>query len=276
MRVLRIGLALAVAMTAVGCDKETGPFLAPEVPLAYTRFVNAVPDTFGLDFRFIDQLEYSPSAILLGFRGFTPYQGTAPGSRPLRVFTNPGGDVPDIDVVSQTLIDESVTLTAGTYYTIAIVGFSRAGSTPGVSLMVIEDPIPADVGGNVAVRTIHLGSGMANVDVFGTAASADPLPGTPTFANVGFGSQTAYTTRPPGTLAFRVTQAGTTDPVLITASAPNGIPADPSEGHTTVGGVQQAGTAITAFVFPATPADKLGGSVFAAPGIVYVVDRHPR
>jgi hypothetical protein len=273
MRVLRIGLALAVAMTAVGCDKETGPFLAPEVPLAYTRFVNAVPDTFHLDYRFIDQLEYSPSAILLQFRQFTPYQGTAPGTRPLRVFTNPGGDAPDIDIVANTIIDESVTLTAGTYYTIAVVGFTRTGSTPAVSLMVMEDPIPSDVA-NVAVRTVHFGSGMANLDVFGTADDADPLPGSPTFSNVGFGSSTAYTTQAPGALAFQVTTAGTTT-VLAARDAPAGIAADPSEGHTTVGGVQQAGSVITAFVFPASSTGTAGAS-FTAPGIVYVVDRHPR
>ena len=45
MRVSRIGLALVGALLAVGCDKDDGPFFAPQVPLAYTRFVNAIPDT---------------------------------------------------------------------------------------------------------------------------------------------------------------------------------------------------------------------------------------
>ena len=170
MRVLRIGLALAVAMTAVGCDKETGPFFAPEVPLAYTRFVNAVPDTFSLDFRFIDQLEYSPNAVLLGFRGFTPYQGTAPGTRPLRVFTNPGGEVPDIDIVSHTIVDESVSLTAGTYYTIAVVGFTRTGSTPAASL------IPPRV--NVA-----LAPALVNLSCEGPTWYRDTPPTAPTSPN---------------------------------------------------------------------------------------------
>ena len=85
MRVMRIGLALAIASTLVGCDKESGPFFAPQVPLAYVRFINAVPDTFSVDFRFIDQIEYSPTAILRPFRSFTSYEGAAPGTRPLRV-----------------------------------------------------------------------------------------------------------------------------------------------------------------------------------------------
>ena len=91
MRVTRIGLALVGALMAVGCDKDDGPFFAPQVPLAYTRFINAIPDTGAVDFRFIDLLEYSPFAVQLTYRGFTPYQGTAPGARHLKVFTNPGG-----------------------------------------------------------------------------------------------------------------------------------------------------------------------------------------
>ena len=39
----------------------------------------------------LDILEYSPFAIQLAYRGATPYQGTAPGARHLKVFTNPGG-----------------------------------------------------------------------------------------------------------------------------------------------------------------------------------------
>lgn len=274
MRVLRIGLALAVAMTAVACEKDSGPFLPSHPPLAYTRFVNAVPDTFHLDYRFIDQLEYSPTAILLPFRGFTPYQGTETGTRQIRVFPNPGGEVPDINIVSQILLDESITLTAGSYYTIAAVGFARGGA-PALQLMVIEDPIPGDPGGNVSVRTVHLGAGMGPVDVYSTAATGDPLPGTPTFTGVGFGSQSAYVTRAPGVLAFQVTDAGAAA-VLAEAAAPNGVPGDPDNLLTTIGGVQQPGSVLTAFVFGPSSAGKVGGATFANPGIVYVVDRHPR
>lgn len=275
MRVMRIGLALAIASTLVGCDKETGPFFAPQVPLAYVRFINAVPDTFSVDFRFIDQIEYTPTAILRPFRSFTSYEGASPGTRPLRVFTNPGGTFPDINVVSQTLADESVSLVAGTYYSIIISGFSRTGQTPGASLLVLEDQIPADIGTNVAVRTVNLGSGLSNVDVFAAAASGDPLPATPLFPNVGYAGVSTYTMMAPGTRHLRVTASGTTDPVLMQAAAPNGVAGDPENLLTTIGGVQQAGSAITAFVFPASVAGSRAAS-FAAPGIVYVVDRHPR
>lgn len=274
MRVLRIGLALAAAMAAVGCDKDSGPFLATHPPLAYTRFVNAVPDTFHLDYRFIDQIEYSPTAILLPFRGFTPYQGTEAGTRQLRVFTNPAGVVPDINIVSQILADESITLTAGTYYTLAMVGFARGGA-PALQLMVLEDPIPSDPGGNIAVRVVHFGAGMGPVDVYSTAADTDPLPGTPSFSNLSFGSASAYVTRAPGALALQVTGAGAAA-VVAAANAPNGAAGDPDNLLTTIGGAQQAGSAITAFVFGPSSTGKVGGATFANPGIVYVIDRHPR
>ena len=103
MRVSRIGLALVGALVAVGCSKDDGPFLAPTVPLAYTRFINAIPDTGSADFRFVDVLEYSPFAVQLAYRGFTPYQGTAPGARHLKVFTNPGGNATQIPAVTGVL-----------------------------------------------------------------------------------------------------------------------------------------------------------------------------
>jgi hypothetical protein len=139
MRVNQIRLLLIGALAIVGCDKDDGPFLAPPVPLAYTRFINAVPDTVTLDYRFIDFLEYSPFAIQLAYRGFTPYQGTAPGSRHLRVFTDPGGS-PSLSDVTNVLADEQIALEEGKYYTIALVGFSRTGQSPSVTLRLYGIP----------------------------------------------------------------------------------------------------------------------------------------
>src|SRR5262245_33535093 len=115
MKRTRVVLLLAAPVLLTACDEDNGPFLAPQRPLAFTRFINAVPDTFATDWRFIDQLEYSPVGLLVAFRGFTPYQGTAPGARHIRVFTNPGGSFPDIKAVSQILVDTTITLTAGSY-----------------------------------------------------------------------------------------------------------------------------------------------------------------
>src|SRR5258705_7551824 len=81
-------LAFLTGVVVIGaCDKAgDGATLAPEPPMAYTRFVNAVADTGPTDWRFVDQLEYSPTMLGLRFRDFSPYQQTAPGPRHLKIF----------------------------------------------------------------------------------------------------------------------------------------------------------------------------------------------
>jgi hypothetical protein len=273
MRVKQIGLALVGVLAVAGCNKDDGPFFAPEVPLAFTRFINAIPDTGTVDFRFIDFLEYSPYAIQLPFRSFTPYQGTAPGSRHLRVFTDPGGNPSLIDV-TQILADEQLAFEVDKYYTIAIVGFSRAGQTPAVRLQVYEDPIP-DAGSSVAFRVAHLGSGLGAVSVGVTAASTDPIPD-PTFSNVGYLSATPYQSRATGTAWFRVQDASAAEIVTGTGrQGPAGAAADPLNQLTTIGGFGQAGSVVTAWIFPRSVSGSKAPNV-TAPSVVFTVDKHPR
>ena len=275
MRVTRIGLALVGALMAVGCEKDDGPFFAPQVPLAYTRFINAIPDTGAVDFRFIDLVEYSPFAVQLPYRSFTPYQGTAPGARHLKVFTNPGGTATQIPFVTGTLVDETPTFEAGKYYTLVAVGFSRTGSTPTVKLQVYEDVIP-DAGSNVAFRVVNLGSGLGSVNVGVTAASGDPIPGTPTFSNVAYLGASAYVTRPAGNAWFRVTDGTAAEIVAGNGrQAPVGLAGDPLNNLTTVGGSGQAGSVVTAFVFPRSVAGSTAPNV-TTPSLVFIVDKHPR
>lgn len=275
MRVKSIGLALIGALTAVGCEKNAGPFLAPVVPLAYTRFINAIPDTGGVDFRFVDYLEYSPFGIQVTFKGFTPYQGAAPGSRHLRVFTNPGGS-PNLGDVTNILLDEQLTFEEGKYYTIAAVGYSRAGSSPGLVLKVFEDAIP-DPGSNVAYRTVNLGSGLDAVNVSITASTSDPLPGSPEFSNVAYREQSAYITRATGAAVYRVQQTSSAA-VIASTTAPAGVVGAPDSLITTIGGSGQPGSVVTGFVFPRSVAGSKApqGSANANPVVLFIVDKHPR
>jgi len=275
MRVTRIGLALVGALMAVGCSKDDGPFFAPQVPLAYTRFINAIPDTGAVDFRFIDLLEYSPFAVQLPYRSFTPYQGTAPGARHLKVFTNPGGTATQIPFVTGVVVDETPTFEAGKYYTLVAVGFARTAGTPRVKLQVYEDVIP-DAGSNVAFRVINLGTGLGSVNVGVTANATDAIPGTPTFNNVAYLGASAYVTRPAGNAWFRV-QDGTAAEIVTGngRQAPTGAAGDPLNNLTTIGGSGQAGSVVTAFVFPRSVAGSTAPSV-ATPSLVFVVDKHPR
>ncbi len=274
MRVKQLGLALVGALAFTACAKDEGPFFAPEVPLAYTRFINAIPDTVSVDFRFIDFLEYSPYAIQLAFRGFTPYQATAPGSRHLRVFTDPGGS-PSLGDVTRILADEQLTFEANKYYTIVVVGFSRAGQTPALRLQVYEDPIP-DAGSNVAFRVVHLGSGLQSVNVGITAAGTDAIP-TPTFSNVAYLAATAYQTRATGTAWFRVQETSSATEIVTGngRQGPAGAAGDPLNQLTTIGGFGQAGSVVTAWLFPRSVAGSRAPNV-TAPSVIFTVDKHPR
>jgi hypothetical protein len=273
MRVKQIGMALIGALAAAGCAKDDGPFFAPQVPLAYTRFINAVPDTGTVDFRFIDFLEYSPYAIQLAFRGFTPYQQTAPGSRQLRVFTDPGGS-PSLEDVTGILADELITFEANKYYTIALVGYSQTGKTPSVVLRVYEDPFP-DPGSNVAFRAVNLAAGLSALNVSVTATGTEAIPA-PTFSNIAYLDASTYVTRPTGNAWFRVQDA--TPAEIVTGNgrqAPVGAAGDPLANLTTIGGSGQAGSIVTAWVFPRSVAGSTAPS-FTTPAIVFTVDKHPR
>jgi hypothetical protein len=244
--------------------------------VALTRFVNAVPDTGPTDWRFIDQLEFSPVMLGMRFRDFSPYQQTAPGQRHLRVFPTST----DINVTQQFFIDATITLEAGKYYTIIHQGFSRTGSTPSDDILVMEDLIPTVAAGNVAVRAVNLGVGLANQDVYATATTGAPLPATPLFSNLAYLGASAYSNQTPGALVFRSTDAGTVT-VRATATAPAGSPADATNNLTAVGGSTIDLSVFTGYIFPRSVAGSQApqtttGVSFQAPAIIYLVDKHPR
>jgi hypothetical protein len=124
MKLTRIALLFVAAVALGACDEAgTDPILAPTPALAYTRFIHAVPDTSGTDWSFIDRIDYSPKVFGLAYRGFSHYQGTFPGARKLRIFPSST----NMAVTSAHLIDETINLEAGKYYTIIHTGFARTG-----------------------------------------------------------------------------------------------------------------------------------------------------
>jgi hypothetical protein len=261
--------ALLVGVAACD-DGGDDVIVAPTVPLAYTRFVNAVPDTQPTDWRFIDQLDNSPTQIGLAFRGFSPYQATAPGARKLRIFP---ADT-NVNVVQQMLIDTTITLQAGIYYTLVHLGNSRGNAD---RLLVIQDDIPNVQTTNIAVRAMHLGTGLTNLDFFlSDTASSAPLPTTPSFGNLAFAAASAYATRNPGAFRVRATSAGQST-VLANAIAPPGAAAVPVDNLTAIGGSTMGGSAITAFAFPRSVAGSRAPqtAAFTNPAIAYIIDRHP-
>ena len=119
-------LLIALATTVVAaCAKDVkGVSNVGDIPpLAYVRYLNAVSDTLGTDFRSIDHLTYAQPFLATPYRamGYGGYQGYAAGSHNIRVFPNST----NIAVTSSWFVDTTLTFTANTYYTIVHVGLGR-------------------------------------------------------------------------------------------------------------------------------------------------------
>lgn len=272
MRLSRFAI-LGVAVSAmVGCSEPNDGPTTPNIPpLAYVRYINAVPDTLGTTVRFIDQVEYSPiSWANVQFRGLGQggYQPTAAGARKFRVFTYSS----DVSAAGNTniLVDTTITFEAGKYYTMLHLGYARAGSAPKQRIVNIVDALPATPAG-IAFRAIHAGLDVGPVDIYATPTTTDAITGTPLLANVALNTVSAYLPRSTGAFAARVTAAGSTTAV-ISAAAPAGTAGSASVDP--LGGATIAGSVITAIAFPATPANS-AGTRFTTPGVVYFVDKQP-
>ena len=61
MRLSRFAILGAAVTAMIGCSEPSdGPTTPNTPPLAFVRYINAVPDTLNTTVRFIDQVEYSP------------------------------------------------------------------------------------------------------------------------------------------------------------------------------------------------------------------------
>jgi hypothetical protein len=281
MRGFKIGLALAgIAALAAGCSDGTKVITADLPPLAFVRFVNAVPDTGGQDWRFVDAVENSPTTFNMKFRGVFPgatYQGAAAGSRHLTVFqapvdlANPALSSPAF--VSTVFFDTTFTFVAGSHYTIIATGNIRPGGVP-KKLIILTDDF-TDPAANVAVRVVNLNVASA-VDVYGSATGGtSALPASPLAAGLAQGTASKWTTMAPGALSLRAFTTGTAVfPALVDVAAPPGVAADRVNNLTAIGGSTIAGSVFTAFIFPRSVAGSIASS-FTTPGIVYAVDKYP-
>ena len=225
MRLSRFSLLAALLLGAVGCkEADLAPVVAKIPPLAFVRYINAVPDTLNTTVRWIDQVEFTPQTFTnVPFRGMGQggYQGLEAGARTLRVFTydpNLNSSTNGLGAETKLLTELTQTFEAGKYYTLLHLGYARTGSTPAQRVIVIEDQLPA-ANTSVSIRAIHAGLGIANVDLHATAATTTTLVGsTPAFANVGLTNGTAgisaYAARATGAFAIQAAAAGTTSVVV--------------------------------------------------------------
>lgn len=265
MRFLRY-LPLAALMFVGACDQEASITNVARPPLAFIRYVHAVPDFGATDFKFIDAVEYSPSYANSTFRTVGIYQGVRAGSRQWKVFRNSS----NIAETQQVLAEGTTDFVAGQYYTILHTGFaSPANGTPAQSIVLVNDTRPDFSAGNIHWRSVNAIVGLTNQDVFVGAPA-----GAPAAANVAPGGASAYAARATGTFTIHTAATGT----LV--SLASGTPFAGVAGTTAVdpvGGFNIAGTLFTAFHFPRSVAGSAAPqtAAFTSPAVTLIVDRQP-
>jgi hypothetical protein len=288
---------IAAALTACGSDSNT-TLVEPD-PAALVRFINAVPDTGFMDFRFVDAVDGVPSTpfVNLKFRdGFDrAYQRVNVGTHHIRVFmgsantmriknpanTNPADsiDITNVpSIVSTVMGDTTFTFALGVHYTFVFYGSARAGAQ---KFLILTDNVAAAPAGNFSIRAVNMNATAQDVYANTGTATVTTVSGTPTFANVAPLAATPYSNfavaASPDNYVVSSTDAGTVTPARSTLM-PLG-----SAGVAEVPGVSAAlaptagsriGGVFTAYIFPASTAGSKAAS-FAAPGVVLQADKQP-
>jgi len=273
MRLTRLAMLSLGAAFAAACSEPSNDPTTPDIPpLAYVRYINAVPDTLNTTVRFIDQVQWSPMTFAnVPFRGLGTgnYQPTEAGARKFRVFT---ADATNFTEAGNTaiLVDTTLTFEAGKYYTLLHMGYARAGSTPRQRIVLLNDVHP-NPGAQVAVRAIHAALGVGAVDIYATATASAPISGTPLFRNVATEAVSPYANVNAAAFATQIAAAGATT-ALVSAAAPAGTAGTTAANP--IAGATIAGSVLSAVAFPASAANS-AGTRFTAPGIVYFIDKNP-
>lgn len=297
MRFARHLMLATLAFGAAACsDEDLGPTQAVIPPLAYVRYINAVPDTFPHTVRWVDDIEFTPQSFInVGFRteGQGSWQGLRAGNRQFRVFTYQQV-VNNFPVAGNTTVlrDTTFNFVAGQYYTILYSGFSRTGSTPAARLNIIQDEPPASPASGTLIRVynvaytgswdVYLGGtatlvgDTSTTSTLYTAAPGTLLASTTVPANTGAVAQN-YTARPLGTYQVRFTTAGTLNrpgtaatPTPVRVALPAGLPE--TSDFEAAGGTNVNGSVMTLWVFGA----QTGGTGAASrPLVLPTIDRNP-
>jgi uncharacterized protein DUF4397 len=283
-RLLSAG-CVAAALTACGGGSDV-TVVSPD-PAALVRFINAVPDTGSMDFRFVDAVEGVPSTpfVNLKFRdGFDrAYQRVNVGTHHIRVFmgsanVGPSGSTNDPSVVSTVMADTTFTFDLGVHYTFVFYGSARAAAQ---KFLILTDNLAAPPSGNFSVRAVNVNGAAQDVYVNSSTTALTTVAGAPTFANVAPLASTAYTNfalaGASGNYAVSSANTGTTTPVgsvlmpvgtAAVAEVSGVSPALAATAGSRIGGV------FTAYIFPASTAGSKAAS-FTTPGIVLQADKQP-
>jgi hypothetical protein len=257
---VQAAMVCGVVGVAIGCDVPEKVVETTTGPTAGVRFINAVPDTQALDFRFVDMPENS-AHWNIGFRNnpvtgscvtgssLIQYKPARAGSRRFKIFLNDTIQA----VASQFLKDTTVTLEAGKLYTALLWGY--AGSTPAMQLTFMEDN-PPDPGDQVAVRVLNATGNTYDVRHYVPSNTTNNVPPAATWAGVGPLTATSYVMVDPGSIRFNTQPAGGATLVADALALPGS--AAPAIGFDAIPGTTVAGSAVTAVIFPLSVAGSKG------------------
>lgn len=276
----------AGALVALSACRPEEVIQTEDIPTGGVRFINAVPDSsgaFGLDFRFIDQVESNAHFRIL-FRNSptttagvigaatAQFKGARAGNRSFRIFLNDTLQ----NIASTVLKDSSLTVTAGENQTVYLWGPARGGQ---MKLAVMKETV-ADPGTKVALRVINATGDPIDVSTFVDGGTA---PATPTWAGVPAYSASSYVLVDPARIRYRVRAAGGTTNLFADALALVGAAATSTAGPAgkldiePLPGTTVAGSAISLVVFPRSTAGTRTPqtTAFQSPGGAFMWDRRP-
>ena len=270
-------ILLALSVAALGACDSDNTVTETNPPLAGVRYIHAVPDTGRLDFRMVDQLEFSANTVEgvggITFRTGTRYYPVEAKARKIRVFSFQDSSAA---TVTQILVDTTITFEANRNYTLLLLGSARATGADRARFVMIEDAPPAAVAANIHYRVYNAGGAPISAYVGATATTT----GTPAIASLASRTASAYTARPAGALAFGVTAVGATTSLgtMVAAAGTAG-----TETINPVAGAAIAGTAFTVYSFPGAVAGSgavrglsaTNTTALLAPAINIFVDRLP-
>lgn len=183
-----VPLFLIGATLVAGCSDDDNA-TNPAQTEAFVRVAHLSPDAPNVDV-WVDGARVLQD---VPFETFSAYLEVPSGDR--RVQVTPTG------ASSPMVIDATLSLTAGTYYTVAATGLL---SSIGAAVLV-DDPETTQNGAKI--RFVHAGPDAPNVDI--------TLPdGTILFADVAFNEAEGFLTTPGGSYDLQVRVAGTDNVVL--------------------------------------------------------------
>jgi len=276
-------LLLGSAVLAVAaCSSDPVSKVVTPDPSASIRWVNAIPDTVGMDYRVVDYPSNASEPNLLFGTSSGNWRIIPAGSHHVQAFfscpaslTAAVGNPCQVPSVVSTVIDDATfNLEAGKKYTILHYGFAKAGATPAKKLMLIEDVPPTVPAGQVAIRVINAAAAYGSMNVYSSLSpdTTGVASGTPAFANLAAGAVSAWVNFPvaSGSNSYRLIATSTSSTTSLTKFlAPVGVVATPATVTTgaldAVPGARIAGSAFTIVIFGPKVAYTLSASIGGGP-----------